>query len=475
MQQSLISIVPEILLVFFGLILIVINIIASEDNKAGVGYFGIAFIVLVLLLVIPTGSSVFGFGKMIVWDRFAYMFLLIFSIAFVLSILGSVNYVDRNFSNKGEYYLIMFFSIIGMTFMVSAIDLSVFYLGMETMAISMYILSGYEKTNVKSNEAGIKYFIMGAFSSAIFLFGLSYVFGYTGTTKYYDIARIILENGLDNFNIKVGLILMLVGFSFKISAFPFHMWAPDVYTGAPTPVAGFMTVAPKAAAFGGLIRFVWVAMEPALLQWQLFFSILAVLTMTYGNLVALVQNNVKRMLAYSAISHAGYMLIGLVAANELGYQAIAMYMVIYGFMNIGAFTILSIMVSKGVLESERIESFSGLAKKNPLISLCMLIFMFSLAGIPPLAGFIGKFYIFAAAIKSGFVWLAIIGILNSAVACYYYIRVVVFMYFKEPEYEVVTEGGYAPMLGVFLSAVFVIIIGIFPEYLISLAKSVLVH
>ena len=475
MQQSLMSIVPEILLVFFGLFLIVINVIASEDNKASVGYFGVAFIVLILLLVIPTGSTVFGFGKMIVWDRFAYMFFLIFSIAFVLSILGSVNYVDRNFSNKGEYYLIMFFSVIGMTFMVSAIDLSIFYLGMETMAISMYILSGYEKNNVKSNEAGIKYFIIGAFSSAIFLFGLSYVFGYTGTTRYYDIARIIVENGLDSFNIKVGLILMLVGFSFKITAFPFHMWAPDVYTGAPTPVTGFMTVAPKAAAFGGLIRFVWIAMEPAQFQWQLFFAILAVLTMTYGNLVALVQNNVKRMLAYSAISHAGYMLIGLVAANELGYQAIAMYMVIYGFMNIGAFTILSVMVSRGILESERLESFSGLAKKHPLISLSMLIFMFSLAGIPPLAGFIGKFYIFAAAIKSGFVWLAIIGIVNSAVACYYYIRIVIFMYFKEPEHEVVAEGGYVPMLGVFLSAVFVIIIGIFPECLVSLAKSIIVH
>jgi len=240
-----------------------------------------------------------------------------------MSTLGSVDYLREKGVLKGEFYTIMFFSIIGMMFMVSATDLAVLYAGMETMAISMYIMAGFEKHNLKSNESGLKYFIIGCFSSAIFLFGLSYIYGYTGSTKYMEIAQMIKSNGVNNFNIKLGMVMMLAGLAFKISAVPFHMWAPDVYTGAPTPATGFMTVAPKAAAMGAIVRFVWIALEPAAVQWQLFFSILAVLTMTYGNLVAIAQNNIKRMLAYSAISHAGYMLIGIVSINELGYQAIA--------------------------------------------------------------------------------------------------------------------------------------------------------
>jgi NADH-quinone oxidoreductase subunit N len=268
--------------------------------------------------------------------------------------------------------------------------------------------------------------------------------------------------------------MMLAGFAFKISAVPFHMWAPDVYSGAPTPVTGFMTVAPKAAAFGALIRFVMVALEPASVQWQLFFSILAVLTMTYGNLVAIAQNNVKRMLAYSAISHAGYMLIGLVAANDLGYKAIALYMIIYGFMNIGAFTILGQLKNKGIIDDERLESFAGLSKKHPLASLAMLIFMFSLAGIPPLAGFVGKFYIFSAAIKSGLVWLAIVGVVNSAIACYYYMRVTIYMYFKEAEYDASIEMKPASSIATFIAVVFVLLIGVFPSFFINIVKMMIV-
>jgi NADH-quinone oxidoreductase subunit N len=475
MGQSIVAIMPELLMTIFGLMLIVIDIMSKDEKKSGVGYFGIAFILLTLLASIPIGGfKIHGFNNMLVWDSYAFAFFIIFAIAYILTTLGSVDYLKSNDINKGEYYIIMFFSIIGMMFMVSATDLSVFYLGLETMAISMYIMAGFNKKDKKSNEAGIKYFIIGAFSSGILLYGLSYVYGYTGSTKYVDIAGMINSNGLESFNIKLGLVMMLTGFAFKISAVPFHMWAPDVYSGAPTPVTGFMTVAPKAASFGALIRFVWIALEPAQMEWKLFFSILAVLTMTYGNLVAIAQSNVKRMLAYSAISHAGYMLIGVVAGNELGYQSIALYMIIYGFMNIGAFTILSQLKNKGIIEDESLSSFAGLAKKHPLASVAMLIFMFSLAGIPPLAGFIGKFYIFSAAIKSGVVWLAIVGVINSVIGCYYYMRVTIFMYFKEPEVESYVDIKPASFIATFIAVIFVLLIGVFPGFFINIVNLMLV-
>jgi NADH-quinone oxidoreductase subunit N len=475
MGQSIVAIMPELLMTIFGLMLIVIDIMSKDEKKSGVGYFGIAFILLTLLASIPIGGfKIHGFNNMLVWDSYAFAFFIIFAIAYILTTLGSVDYLKSNDINKGEYYIIMFFSIIGMMFMVSATDLSVFYLGLETMAISMYIMAGFNKKDKKSNEAGIKYFIIGAFSSGILLYGLSYVYGYTGSTKYVDIAGMIKSNGLESFNIKLGLVMMLTGFAFKISAVPFHMWAPDVYSGAPTPVTGFMTVAPKAASFGALIRFVWIALEPAQMEWKLFFSILAVLTMTYGNLVAIAQSNVKRMLAYSAISHAGYMLIGVVAGNELGYQSIALYMIIYGFMNIGAFTILSQLKNKGIIEDESLSSFAGLAKKHPLASVAMLIFMFSLAGIPPLAGFIGKFYIFSAAIKSGVVWLAIVGVINSVIGCYYYMRVTIFMYFKEPEVESYVDIKPASFIATFIAVIFVLLIGVFPGFFINIVNLMLV-
>ena len=476
MAQSIVSILPEILMTIFGLLLIVIDVMAKDENKAGVGYFGIAFILLALLASVPpfNGFKIFGFNKMIVWDAYSFAFFMTFAFAYILSTLGSVDYLKERGINKGEYYIVMFFSIIGMMFMVSATDLTIFYLGLETMAISMYILAGFNKKDILSNEAGIKYFIMGAFSSGIFLYGLTYVFGYTGSTKYHVIAEFIKYNGIGHFSILFGLVLMFAGFAFKISAVPFHMWAPDVYNGAPTPVAGFMTVAPKAAAFGGMVRFLMVAGVPATAKWQLFFAILAVLTMTYGNLVAIAQNNVKRMLAYSAISHAGYMLIGLVSANDYGYKAIALYTMIYAFMNIGAFTLLSVLKNKGIIDDERLESFAGLAKKHPLYSLAMLIFMFSLAGIPPLAGFFGKFYIFMAAIKAKIYWLAIVGVLNSAVACYYYMRVTVYMYFKEPEYEVEANMGIPAFIATFMASIVVIIFTVFPSLLINIVKNMIV-
>ncbi len=474
-MMNLVSIAPEVLMTVFGLILVVLDVMTKGEKKSMVGYFGIAFMIITALISQPAiGGKYLGFGNMVMWDTFSYVFFVIFALAYTLTTLGSVEYLRDKGILKGEFYTIMFFSIIGMMFMVSAFDLTVFYVGLETMAISMYVLAGFNKKCAKSAESGVKYFIIGAFSSGMLLFGMTYVYGATGSMNYLEIAEALKNGAAENATVKIGLILMLAGFAFKISAVPFHMWAPDVYQGAPTPAAGFMTVAPKAAAFASLVRFVWIALEPVAGLWGTFFSILAVLTMFYGNLVALSQTNVKRMLAYSAISHAGYMMIGLVAMNKEGYQAIALYSLIYAFMNIGAFTLLGVLKNKGMVEDERLESFAGLAKKNPMYALGMLIFMFSLAGIPPLAGFIGKYMIFMAAMKAELYWLAVIGALNSALACYYYMRVTIYMYFNEPEYEVDATIGRSAFITSFIGAVVVLAVGFFPSAFISFVKHLLV-
>jgi len=474
---NLYSIGPAILVTVAALLLVVIDIITSDKQKAGVGYFGIFLMICALLVSCPgwfMGTNT-GFGNTVRWDTYSFLFFGIFTVAYTLTTLGSVKYLKERNIMKGEFYIILMMSIIGMMFMVSALDLSVFYVGLETMAISMYILAGYDKRSLKSNEAGLKYFMIGAFSSGLLLFGMSYVYGATGTINYMEIAAALKGGAAVSKGFIFGMVLMLVGFAFKVSAVPFHMWAPDVYTGAPTPVAGFMTVAPKAAAAGAIVRFVMLALAPVADQWQLFFSILAVLTMTYGNLVAMAQTNVKRMLAYSAISHAGYMMIAIVALGsnvaDEAYRAIIVYMFVYAFMNIGAFTILGVIKNKGMIENERLESFNGLSKKSPLTAVAMLIFMFSLAGIPPLAGFAGKFYIFVAAMKAEIYWLAIIGALNSALACYYYMRVTINMYFKEAEYDVEAEVDTAGMIGSTISVFAVLAIGIFPAIIYSLVAN----
>lgn len=473
--MNVLSIYPEAIMVMFGLVLVVLDVMSKDEKKSMVGYFGIAFIVITILISWPpVGKKFLGFGNMVMWDSYSFVFFLIFGVAYILTSLGSVSYLRDNGILKGEFFSIMFFSIIGMMFMVSAFDLTVFYAGMETMAISMYVLAGFNKRCVRSTEAGIKYFIIGAFSSGIFLYGLTFVYGATGSLNYLDIASALAGDAKGLTTFKLGLVLMLAGFAFKISAVPFHMWAPDVYQGAPTPATGFMTVAPKAAAMGALIRFAWIALEPVSDVWAMFFTILAIITMTYGNLVALAQNNVKRMLGYSAIAHAGFMLIGLVSMNPEGYQSVALYALIYAFMNIGAFTLLGVVKNKGMIDDERLESFAGLSKKSPMFALGMLIFMFSLAGIPPLAGFIGKFQILMAAMKAELYWLAIIGGLNSALACYYYMRVTIFMYFKEPEYEVEATVSRSAFITSFIGAVMVLVIGFFPSFFVNLVKTLLV-
>jgi NADH-quinone oxidoreductase subunit N len=407
---------------------------------------------------------------MFVVDNFSVFFKIILLIVAILTVLISIKYLEVEDINFGEYYALVLFAVLGMMIMTASTDLIVIYIGLELMAISSYILAGFIKKDPKSIEAALKYFLMGAFTSGILLYGIALLYGFTGSTNLKEISTYLsTHNLITNPGLIFAMILLIAGFSFKISAVPFHMWAPDVYEGAPTPVAAFLSVGSKAASFAGLLRIFFVALIALKPQWENILWVLAVLTMTLGNVVAVAQTNIKRMLAYSSIAHAGYILIGFVVGTKLGVSSILLYIAIYAFMNIGAFSIIILLCTKGN-RGDQIEDYAGLSKTNPYAAITLLIFFVSMAGIPPTAGFIGKFYIFAAAIKENYIWLAVIGVLNSAISVYYYFRVVMLMYMKNPQGEMKFSPSSYLTLALTIMIVATIIIGIYPEPFIEAAK-----
>jgi NADH-quinone oxidoreductase subunit N len=416
-------------------------------------------------------------------DTFAFFFKLVFLFAAVLSVLMSMKFLEVEGVRPGEYYFLVLCATLGMMVMASGIDLITIFIGLETMAVSFYVLAGYLKPDRRSNEAAVKYFLLGAFSLGILLYGMSLLYGLTGTTQLRPIAE-ALAHGNGGVLLALACVLIVAGVGFKIAAVPFHMWAPDVYEGAPTPIVAFLSVGSKAASFAMLLR-IFIEALPAFsrgglgewfgmpLGWTTFFYVLAVVTMTVGNLAALTQSNMKRLLAYSSIAHAGYVLIGVVAfasGSTRGITATLIYLFIYAFMQLGAFAVVIMMRRQDAIGDE-LKDLSGLYFRRPAAAVCMLIFMLSLGGIPPTAGFMGKFWVFGAAIEAGFIWLAVIGVLNSAISLYYYVRVIVFMWIKE---EVV---GSTPMLSpalatvLFVAAAGTIYFGVYPATLFELAQA----
>jgi len=366
--------------------------------------------------------------------------------------------------------------------MVSAADLLTIYLGTELMSLSLYILAGIKRAEGRSLEASAKYFVLGAFSSGILLYGISLLFGVAGSTRLSAIASAVHARGLEDPMLLLAMILLVVGFGFKIAAVPFHMWTPDVYEGAPTSVTAFMAVASKAASFGAFLRVFLEGLGRLKANWYGLFLVICVATLLLGNVVAIVQTNIKRMLAYSSIAHAGYALIGVVVAGHagassdvrgLGLASVLLYLAIYAFMTLGAFAVVALL-RKGGLEGEEIEDFTGLAKRQPVAAFLMLVFMVSLAGIPPTAGFIGKFYLFMGAVRAGLTWLAVVALLFAAVSAYYYLRVVMVMYMREPEASVTVHPRLAtsPALTLVLACALagVVFFGLYPDPLVSLAQ-----
>ena len=372
-----------------------------------------------------------AFHDSIVLDNFAHYFALIFMLAAGLTILSSIDYIRQAGIHEGEFYALVLFATVGMMLMAAANDLMVFFLGLETMSIAVYVLTGMWRTNSRSSEAAMKYFLMGAFATGFLLYGIALIYGATGSTNLDLISDYLSEQPSEwPLYLIGGGFLLLIGFAFKVGAVPFHFWVPDVYEGAPTPVTGFMSVAVKAAAFAAWARILLHKLSALDSDWLFPLWVITIGTMTLGNLLAITQSSVKRMLAYSSIAHAGYLLIPIVVGAEWGGLPLLFYVLTYSFMTIGAFAVLSCL-SEANNERENYRDFAGLGFKRPFLGLAMSLFMLSLAGFPPLGGFAGKFYVFRAAVLSGHIGLAIIGVLNSLLSVIYYLRVIVAMYMEE--------------------------------------------
>ncbi|MDP3112220.1 MAG: NADH-quinone oxidoreductase subunit N [Thermodesulfovibrionales bacterium] len=460
-------VLPEIVMTVLALAILLADlVIKRKETIAFLSIVGVALVTYVLV-----GSMGTTFNGMFLADGYSMFFKLIFMLNVMLTVLISVKYIVIEKVNFGEYYALILFSTLGMMIMASAGDLIVLYLGLELMALSTYILAGFIRYDIKSNEAAMKYFLLGAFASAFLLYGTSMIYGLTGTTDLKAISAYIVANGLSgNPVLMLSMIFFAVAFSFKIAAVPFHMWAPDAYEGAPTSITAFMSVGPKAAGFAVLGRVFLVAFGSVKLEWSAVLVPIAILTMGVGNIVALSQTNIKRMLAYSSIAHAGYILLGIIAGTSDGMASVLNYMLIYAFMNIGAFAVVIMLRSEG-FKGDNISDYEGLAKTHPLAAALMLVFMFSLTGIPPTAGFMGKFYVFMSAINAGYTWVVIIAVMFSAISAYFYLRVVMYMYMKEPKETVQLSTSPAIWLALAITVIAVLAIGILPSAIVNFARN----
>jgi NADH-quinone oxidoreductase subunit N len=497
-------IMPEAIMTVFACAALVLEPMLPRKQKHVIAWLSLAGVCFALISLGITyfslgGGSITprtGFFNMIVIDNYALIFKLIFLVGAALSILLSIKYLEVEGEQRGEYYALILFSVIGMMFMASGIDLITLFISLELMAISVYILVGYFRKDRRSNEASMKYFLLGAFSSGVLLYGISLIYGLTGSTNLEviaealpKIAAVTTENSriIDvRYLLLMSMILMAAGMFFKVAAVPFHMWAPDAYEGAPTSITAFMSVAVKAASFamfGRLFLFGIpelrsnIAGDPAaniaaLPGWAVLLGVVSAITIVWGNLGALTQQNTKRLLAYSSISHAGYTMLGLVAGNQTGYTGFVIYLFIYTVMNLGIFGCIIALRRRGIT-GDRMEDLNGLMQKAPWLTVMMTIFLLSLGGIPPTAGFIGKLWLFMGLIETGNPWLvrlAILAVLMSAVSLYYYIRFVRAMYI-EPESETPPlRLAYSLQFALGIAAIFVLLIGIFPQRIIGLTQ-----
>lgn len=467
------AIMPSLVLSGFGLILLLVSVFSKRGRTTHIAWLSIiALVVTGLISLNGWNNPQAGFAGSVVLDNFATFFSITCIIAAGLTILMSDAYLKREGYPVGEYYPLILFTTAGAMWMASGTDLMTIFLGLEVLSVSLYILAGFFRNQTRSNEAGLKYFFLGAFSTGFLLYGVALLYGVTGTTKIDGIAEFVraMPAVSENPMMIAGAALLITGFLFKVAAAPFHMWTPDVYQGAPTPITAFMSAGPKAAAFAAFMRVTIIGLESVQSELTSLFWVLAVLTMTVGNFIALSQKDVKRMLAFSSISHAGYALVGLVAWNEIGFSGILFYMLVYTFMNMGAFAVL-VLAGKQGEENLTLDGLAGMGYKRPFMGVALCIFLFSLMGLPPTAGFTGKFYIFAGAVEAGYVWLAVLGVLNSAVSLYYYLRVMVYMYFKDPQEDFSWVSiNVATAVSIVISIVGVLLLGILPGPFMEMAK-----
>jgi NADH-quinone oxidoreductase subunit N len=433
--EMILAILPEISLLILAGIVLLMDVLWDEERRRGLGWLTAAGLGAILVISLaaaqPGAESVRMWGGMIRHDWLSFVFKMLFIFGAGVTALFAMEM--RELGRRGEFYLLLLVSTIGMSLMASAGDLIMLYLSIETTSIPLYILAGFFKRDNKSTEAGFKYLLFGALTSTVMLYGFSLLYGFAGTTDFTQLTQIVLDGELPLSLVLGALLLVLVGFGFKVSVVPFHFWAPDVYEGAPTPVAGFLSTASKAAGFAVLMRVLIEAFPVAVPYWTAILAALSTASMTLGNALALAQHNIKRLLAYSSIAHAGYALIGVAAVSALGITSVVFYLLVYVITNLAAFGIVSAF--SRVSGSDEIADYAGLSRRSPGLALMMLIAFLSLAGMPPLGGFVAKVFVFAAAIQQELVWLAMVGVLNSIVGLYYYLIVlkVVYLYRSEDE------------------------------------------
>ncbi len=464
---------PETILILFGTLLMVLEGVAGEGHRrnshmvALVGIFA-AFAAACYASLDPGPA----FNNFLLVDGFGSFFRVLVLSAGVLAVMCSPAYLQREGADSGEYYALMLYSMVGQCILATANELIVVFIGLEISSIATYVLAGYLRDDKRNNESAMKYFLLGSFATAFLLYGVAWVYGVTGSTNLDGIRKAVQSGGASQEVVAFSAALMMVGFAFKVSAAPFQAWTPDVYQGAPAPVTAFMSAGPKAAAFAVFIRVFMTAFASLSDRWEPILWILALATMTIGNFAAVVQTNIKRMLAYSSIAHAGYVLVAIVAHSETGTAAAMFYLAGYVFMNLGAFAIVIHFGRQGERYLQ-VNDLSGLGQRQPMAAAIFTVFLLSLIGVPLTSGFFGKFYIFKAAIDSHLYWLAVLGLLNSAVAAYYYLRVIVVMYFHEPGRgsEDMMELSPGVRWAALVSAVMVIVMGVAPSWVLRTATA----
>jgi NADH-quinone oxidoreductase subunit N len=461
---------PHVFLFLWAIILFVVDFVTKEKkhNLSYVALLGIV-ITIVLVLTSPKGEL---FGGMFLADSFSAFFNLIFLLTGFLTIASSVEVAKRFQSNQGEYFGLILLSLVGMMFLACAGELLTLYVSLELATIPLFVLASYRKDELKSSEAGLKYLILGAVSSALLLYGIGLVYGLTGTTFLSQVKSNLIVGFLSGGGIgpalALGMIFMIAGFGFKLALVPFHMWVPDVYEGAPTPITAFLSVASKAAGIAAFLRVFYQAFLLFQADWVMLMAVLAALAMIIGNIIALLQDNIKRMLAYSSIAQIGYILLGVVAVTARGASSVAFYTFVYLFANMGAF--IAAIAFNNATGSDQIKDYAGLSRRSPALAAMMAVFMLSLVGIPPLAGFVGKYYLFSAAIQQGYIWLVIVAILTSVISLYYYVGVVRQMYFQTSNEGSPISTGAMLKVALIICVVGVLLFGIYPNIFLDFAN-----
>lgn len=460
---------PEILMAAGAMALLMWGVFRRCDaRETGIGAIGLLVLVGALLVIEPN-AAMQTFGGMFVVDGFTKFMKLLILLAAIAAIIMSFGYIRREKMDRFEFPVLIVLATLGMFMMVSANGLISLYMGLELQSLSLYVIAAINRDNARATEAGLKYFVLGALASGMLLYGASLVYGFTGSVEFTAIAGVLAAEGM-NIGVIFGIVFVLAGLAFKISAVPFHMWTPDVYEGAPTPVTAFFGGAPKVAAMALILRILFGAFPSMEDQWQQIIVFISIASMVLGAFAAIGQTNIKRLMAYSSISHMGFALVGLAAGTPEGVRGVLIYLVIYVVMNVGVFCcILAMNRKEGYVES--ISDLAGLSRNQPMMAFLFAMLMFSLAGVPPLAGFFGKFYVFLAAIEAGLYPLAVIGVLSSVVGAFYYLRVVKVMYFDEPAepFEQPMPGELAAILGV--SSVFTLFFFVYPAPLIIGAQA----